>query len=104
MEQAKKKLKKPVEEVRKELLADKDTAHIAKTLGMKLEDYVELVLSYATNPGKEVMVTLIDEAEGKAQGGASMEEVKGWFERQIKKAELEGDNFEPSGPHDKPKL
>ena len=104
MEPTQKKLKKPVEQVRKELLADEHTQNIAKKLGMKLEEYVELVLSYATNPGKEPVLQLLDDAEVKAQGGATMEDVRGWFERQIKKAELEGDNFEPSGAFDKPKL
>ena len=61
------KLKRPVEEVRAELLASKETQHLAEVFGMKLEDYVEKVLDYAQNPDKEPMLTVAtDEAALKA--------------------------------------
>ena len=46
-------LKKPVEQIRAELLVDADTQRIAKAVNMELEAYVDLVLDYLQNPDKE---------------------------------------------------
>jgi hypothetical protein len=60
-------LKRPVAEVRAELLASEETKHIAKTLGISLEEYVEKVLDYAQHPDKEPILTVVaDEAALKA--------------------------------------
>jgi len=75
-----KKLKRPVEEVRKELLADSNTKTIADKLGMNLEEYVELVLDYAQHPEKQPEFNIISEGEAKAEGIATVGEVKQWFE------------------------
>lgn len=75
-----KKLKRPVEEVRAELLQDPNTRQIADKLGMKLEEYVELVLDYAQHPEKQPEFNLISDGEAKAKGVATTAEVKQWFE------------------------
>ncbi|WP_426753369.1 hypothetical protein [Myxococcus sp. Y35] len=63
MSEQKPRLKRPVENVRAELLADPDTQRIAKSLDMELEAYVELVLDYAQNPDKEpTLIVAPDEA------------------------------------------
>jgi len=61
------KLKRPIAELRAELLADKDTRHLAEVFGMKVEDYVEKVLDYAQNPDKQPMLNVVtDELAVKA--------------------------------------
>jgi DNA-directed RNA polymerase specialized sigma subunit len=75
-----KRLKRPVEEVRAELLKDESTRQIAEKLGMELEAYVEKVLEYAQNPDKQPEFNLISEAEAQAKGVATVREVKQWFE------------------------
>lgn len=75
-----KKLKRPVEEVRAELLADPHTKDIAKTLGIPLEEYVEKVLDYAQHPEKQPQFNVLPDEVIKAQGGATTADVKQWFE------------------------
>lgn len=54
---------RPREVVREELLKDPNTKKIAASVKMELEKYVELVLDYAYNPDKEVVLNVIpDEA------------------------------------------
>lgn len=78
-----KRLKRPVEEVRAELLNDESTRQIAEKLGMALADYVEKVLDYAQNPDKQPEFNLISEGEAKAKGVATTKEVKQWFEEVV---------------------
>ena len=68
----KKGLSRPVEVVRAELLKDPDTQRIAKTVGMELEEYVELVLDYAQNPDKEPVVKVVADEELHAAGFKTM--------------------------------
>lgn len=75
------KLKKPVEELRKDLLADPHTQSIAKTVGLSTEEYVEKVLYFATHPDEQPTFNVLPEAEVKAQGGANVGEVKAWLEK-----------------------
>jgi len=97
------KLKKPVDELRKDLLADAHTQSIAKTLGMTTEAYVEKVLHYATHPDEKPVFNLLPDAEVKAQGGATVEEVKSWLEK-VRSGKIQlgpkayQDGFEPSKP------
>lgn len=65
-------LKRPIEEVRAELLKDKETARIAKTVGMELEEYVELVLKYAQDKDKGPVVKVVEDEELKAAGFKTM--------------------------------
>ena len=55
-----KKLKRPVEEIRAELLVDPATQGIASKLGIPVEQYVEKVLDYAQNPEKQPQLNQID--------------------------------------------
>jgi len=74
------KLKRPVEEVRAELLADPHTQSIAEKLGIRVEEYVEKVLEYALHPEKQPELNVLPEGEVKARGGATTTEVKRWLE------------------------
>ena len=73
-------LKRPIEEIRAELMADPSTQNIAAKLGMELAAYVEKVLDYLQNPDKQPELNVLPEGEAKAQGAATTEEVKQWFE------------------------
>ncbi|HEY3450719.1 MAG TPA: hypothetical protein VGK67_30460 [Myxococcales bacterium] len=75
-----KKLKRPIEEVRAELLADPATQGIAQKLGMPLEEYVEKVLDFAQHPEKKPEFNVVPDGVAKAQGGATTAEVKQWLE------------------------
>lgn len=75
-----KNLKRPVEEVRAELLADPATQSIARRLGMELEAYVEKVLDFAQHPEKKPEFNVLPDGVVKAQGGATSAEVAQWME------------------------
>lgn len=62
-----KKLKRPVEEVRAELLADPDVREQAQLLHVPVEDYVAKILDYAQNPQKLMPLTITPDAELKAR-------------------------------------
>ena len=74
-------LKKPIEEVRADLLADERTQRYAKTLNMPLEAYVEKVLYYATHPEEQPVFNVLPEDQVKAMGGATVAEVRTWLEK-----------------------
>lgn len=62
-----KKLKRPVEEVRAELLADKDVKEQARLLQIDVEAYVEKILDYALNPEKPPQLVITPDEELKAK-------------------------------------
>ena len=68
MSDAPKKPRRPVEEVRAELMKSEETQQLAKTLGLKLEDYVEKVLSYYKDPNKQPMMYVLSEEQIRAAG------------------------------------
>lgn len=68
MSDAPKKPRRPVEEVRAELMKSQDTQQIANQLGLKLEDYVEKVLAYYKDPTKQPMVYVVSEEQIRAAG------------------------------------
>jgi hypothetical protein len=88
------RLKRPVEQVRAELLNDPDTKRIAKAVGMELKDYVEMVLDYAQNPDKEPMMNVAPDEELRAAGyePPSTEEVAKFFVDTAKEMIKEGDS------------
>jgi hypothetical protein len=97
------KLKKPIEELRADLLADERTQRYAKTLNLPLEEYVEKVLDYAQHPEKEPVFNIVPEAQVKAQGGATIGEVQTWLKKAISGEIQLGpkgytDGFEPAKP------
>jgi hypothetical protein len=78
-----KRLKKPVPELRADLLADPRTKDMAARLGMTLEAYVEKVLDFAQHPEKVPVLNVAPDAQVKAEGGATTEEVKAWFQEEL---------------------
>ncbi|WP_163998235.1 hypothetical protein [Pyxidicoccus caerfyrddinensis] len=62
-----KKLKKPVAELRAELLVDKDVIEQARMLKVDLAEYVEKILDYAQNPEKPPQLVITPDEELKAQ-------------------------------------
>jgi hypothetical protein len=62
-----KKLKKPVEELRAELLADKDVQEQAQLMKIDVEKYVEKILDYAQNPEKPAQLVITPDEELKAR-------------------------------------
>lgn len=72
--------KRSIEEIRAELMKDKHTKDIAKTIGMPLEEYVELVLQYVKDPKKQPVFNTLPEDVVKAQGGGTVKDVKAWFQ------------------------
>jgi hypothetical protein len=94
------RLKRPVEQVRAELLADPDTKRIARAVGMELAEYVELVLDYAQNPDKQPVLQIADDAELRANGyePPSNEEIANFFIAGAKgELDLGGPDFNKSG-------
>ena len=84
----KKKLRRPVDEVRKELLTDVTTRRMAETLKMTVEDYVEKVLDYAMHPEKQPQLNVMPEDQVKAAGAATVGEVKAWLEK-VERGEID---------------
>ncbi len=70
----KRALKKPIEEIRAELLKDPDTARIAKAVEMELPDYVEQVLEYLQYPERRPVFDVADEDDMRAAGYEPMSE------------------------------
>lgn len=68
MSDAPKKPRRPIEEVRAELMKSEETQQLAKTLGLSLEDYVEKVLSYYKDPNKEPTLYVLSEEQIRAAG------------------------------------
>ncbi len=68
MSEQKPRLKRPVENVRAELLADPDTQRIARSVGMSLTAYVDLVLDYAQHPEKEPVLKVVSDEALRAAG------------------------------------
>lgn len=62
-----KKLKKPVEELRAELLADKDVNEQAQMLQIDVAAYVEKILDYALHPDKPAQLIITPDEELKAR-------------------------------------
>jgi hypothetical protein len=70
----KRALKRPIEEIRAELLKDPDTARIAKAVSMELEAYVEKVIDYLQHPEKRPVFDVADEDDMRATGYEPMGE------------------------------
>lgn len=77
-----KALNVPVEVARQRLLENPETQDIAKSLGLELEAYVDMILDFAQHPEKEPELQVLDD-ESLAGLGAevpSQAEVLGWFQ------------------------
>jgi hypothetical protein len=62
-----KKLKRPVEEVRAELMADPDVKEQARLVKLPLEQYVEKIIDYALHPQKPAQLQIVPDEELKAR-------------------------------------
>ncbi|RYZ35643.1 MAG: hypothetical protein EOO71_34710 [Myxococcaceae bacterium] len=71
------RLKRPVEVVRAELLADADVKQQAEMLKLPVEAYVEKILDYAIHPDKPPQLQIIPDEELKARDPkiATVEEI-----------------------------
>lgn len=70
-----------VEEIVAKVRAQPETAQIAASLGLELDDYVELVAHYALNPDEPVELQAISDEDAKAAGVPTLQETVGWVEQ-----------------------
>ncbi|RKH04246.1 hypothetical protein D7V97_25615 [Corallococcus sp. CA053C] len=72
------RLKRPVEVVRAELLADADVKQQAEMLKLPIEQYVEKILDYAIHPDKPPQLVITPDEELKARDPkiATVEEIQ----------------------------
>jgi hypothetical protein len=69
--------------MREKLLDDEDTKQIASALGLEVSAYVDEVMKYAAEPGKEPVLQVLDDEEIEASGGKvpSLRDMKEWLEK-----------------------
>jgi hypothetical protein len=72
----------PVEVARQQLIDDSETQELAKTFGVTVEEYADLVLEYAQNPDKQPELHVIDDEEWQESGvdAATTADVRTWFQ------------------------
>lgn len=94
-----KSLGMPLEIARKNLREDPNTHEIAKSLGVEVEDYINKVLDYALNPGKEPEVELLDDESiaGLGPDAPSVSDVTAWLEGVAAGQEVLDDRVEVAG-------
>jgi hypothetical protein len=68
-------------EVLAKVLSQPETAEIAKTLGLDVNDYAELVVHYALHPDEEIDLHVMDEAQAKAAGMPSPAECVAYLQK-----------------------
>jgi hypothetical protein len=80
----------PASVIRQQLMDDEDTKTIAAAFKIPLEKYVELVMTYAQDPEKDVELTILDEDEIQQDQVdiPTQEEVMTWLE-QVASGEIE---------------
>jgi hypothetical protein len=73
------------EEARAKILADPNTARIAKELSIPLEEYVNMVLHFAMNPGAEPELVMASDEDLRAHGfnPPSIKEVENYLEEVV---------------------
>lgn len=84
------KKRRPIEEVRAELMESQETKQIAEQLGLSLEDYVAKVLEYYQQPEKEPQVYVASEEQLRAAGfePPSQKEAMEWLEK-VQRGEID---------------
>lgn len=97
-EPPKRGLSRPVAVVRDELMNDPNTHELAKTLGVEVEEYIDLVIEYAQNPEKEPELYVIEEEDALEEGIEipTYKEVGDWL-KAIESGEVE---FGPKKLHE----
>ena len=71
------------------VLAQPESAHIAESLGMELEDYAQRVLFYVRNPKQQPMIEVMSDDEAREAGMPSPEECARTLEKVIDDADRE---------------
>jgi hypothetical protein len=56
------------ESIRSQLLADPDSTQLAEQLGVPLEEYVQQVVHFVTNPQEEPQLLLVEDEDLRGQG------------------------------------
>lgn len=79
------KLRRPVEEVRAELLASPDVKEQAKLLQIPVADYVEKILDYALHPQKPAQIAIVPDENLKQYDPSipTVAEMKGYLEKVV---------------------
>lgn len=79
-----------VEAMKKRLIADPNTAELAKTLKMGFDEYVALVMKYASNPKIEPQLMIYDDAALKEAGfpPPDLKEVERFLQEYVDAAEI----------------
>ncbi|MFY2563310.1 hypothetical protein ACN469_37280 [Corallococcus terminator] len=79
------KLKRPVEEIRAELLVDADVKEQARLLQIPVEAYVEKILDYAQHPQKQMPleITLDGDLKAKDPKAATVAEIQDHLDKLI---------------------
>jgi hypothetical protein len=82
---APKKLKRPVEEVRAELMTNEEVRKQARLLQLPLAEYVEKILDYAQNPEKPPQVYVLPDEALKARDPSipTTDDIKGYMEKVV---------------------
>lgn len=98
---APKNLGMPLDMARQNLRDDPNTAEIAKSLGVEVEDYIDKVLEYAQHPDKQPELELLDDEVAAELGpdAASVAEVEAWMEKVIS-GEIDLDDRVKIAEHD----
>lgn len=75
------KKRRPLEEVRAELLQSQETKELAQKLGLSIDDYVAKVLEYYADPDKQPMLYVAPEEQLRAAGleATSTKEAMEWL-------------------------
>ncbi|MBZ4417825.1 hypothetical protein [Myxococcus sp. RHSTA-1-4] len=79
------KLKKPVEEIRAELMADPDVKEQARMLKIDVEAYVAKIIDYAQYPEKPAQLKITPDEELKARDPSvpTVEELQGYLQKVV---------------------
>lgn len=89
------------EALRAQILANPNTAEIAKAVDMSLDEYVDQVLEYALNPDADPMLLMIKDEDLRKLGCEvhTLEEMLLYLEESLKLAEInETTDFSSSSP------
>jgi hypothetical protein len=69
------------DQLRERIMRDPETAEIAASLGIAVEDYVARVLHYLKNPKADPELTVMGPEDEKANGMPTVRDVVGFFEK-----------------------
>ncbi|OGQ10609.1 MAG: hypothetical protein A2138_00530 [Deltaproteobacteria bacterium RBG_16_71_12] len=77
------------EQILAKVIAQPESAQLAESLGMELEDYAQRVLFYVRNPKQQPMIEVMSDDEAREAGMPSPEECATFLGRAIDAAERE---------------